>query len=208
MPGGFDFAGRKLVTVEDAVDCRRIQPVCGIGRIAQPFRLSPPQIRASDFPAHSAPPKVERGHQARAGRGCVMDGDGRGSARATCWKRSHVSGRWLRRRSPGTSHDATLGRTRSSDASCSAATRRCSTSPARLPPTVPGPTCSRTGVSTPRRRPRPACARPAGRWPPPIGGSPRIPCPYHRTGTGAATPLHNNSSSTASGTCQVRAVRV
>ena len=34
------------------------------------------------------------------------------------------------------------------------------------------PTCPRTGASTPPRRPRPACARPAGRWPPPIGSSP------------------------------------
>ena len=48
------------------------------------------------------------------------------------------------------------------------ATRRCSTSPARSPRPAPGPVCPHTGVSTPRRRPRPAYARPAGRWPPPI----------------------------------------
>ena len=43
---------------------------------------------------------------------------------------------------------------------------------AQWPAEKPGPTCSHIDASTPRRRPRPACARPAGRWPPPIGSSP------------------------------------
>ena len=52
---------------------------------------------------------------------------------------------------------------------------------------APGPTCPRTGASTPRRRPRPACARSAGRWPPPTGSSPAVPR-RPRSAPGAAAP--------------------
>ena len=69
------------------------------------------------------------------------------------------------------------------------ATRHCSTSPARSRRPVPGPACPRTGASTPRRRPRPACARPAGRWPPPIGSSPAgLRHPSSARGAAAARP--------------------
>ena len=70
----------------------------GDGRVARPFGFAPHRSERAAFP-HSAPPEVGPNHPARASRVWRMRARGRGK-RASHWlNRSHVSPRWLRRRS-------------------------------------------------------------------------------------------------------------
>ena len=68
-------------------------------------------------------------------------------------------------------------RRRLADAPRTDETPRCSTSLAPSPRPAPGPMCPHTAASTHQPPPPTACARPVGRWPPPIGSSAAPPSP-------------------------------
>src|SRR5712664_523904 len=92
-------AGGVVIAVEASpISHYDLMMISGDGRVAQPFGFRPHGSERAAFP-HSAPPEGYPTRAKETSRGRVIRVEGKGKRSCNALNRSHVSRRWLRRRS-------------------------------------------------------------------------------------------------------------